>query len=125
MCLQMKKYYDFRIAIRGALYSNDTLIGDLCCKILEIRDKYRFVESLSVAIQDFLIEIEVEEDTDIEKKKMIVEKICTQIGYFISNNINKLPDNIRNDPDFETFIDSENFIYCDTCMVGNSIKITL
>ena len=124
MDIQMKKYYEFRKAIR-MLYDNDTLIGDLCCKILEVRDKHRFVESINVSIQSYYIEVELSEGTTDEKRQMIIDKICTEIGYYISNNAYLLPDNIKNDPDFELFVDSENFVYCDICPVGNSIKISL
>lgn len=120
----MNKYYEYRKAIR-TLYDNDTLIGDLCCKVLEIRDKYRFVESITTEIQNYSIEVEVSEGTTDEDKGKVINKIASAIGYFISDNTYTLPPEIRNDPEFDMIIESDNFIYCDISMVGNSIKFLL
>ena len=122
--IQMSKYYEFRKAIRN-LYDNDTKIGDLCCKILEIRDKYRYVESITTSIQEYNIDIELENGTDQDKKEKILTKVADAVGRYLVDNQTLLDPSIYNDPEFELFIESDNYIFCDIYVVGNSIKFTL
>ena len=124
MEIQMKRYYDFRNAVRK-LYDTDVQTGDLCCKILEVRDKYRYVESITASIQDYSIEVELAPDTSDEKKSNIIDRIGSLIGYYLSDNQDLLPPDIKNDPEFEVFLESENFIYCDIIVVGDSIRFNL
>ena len=124
MEIQMKSYYEFRNAVRK-LYDTDVQIGDLCCKILEVRDKYRYIESINVSIQDYIINVELTSGTDDDKKAKVIDKIGSLIGYYLSDNQDLLPADIRNDPGFEIFLESENFIYCDIYVVGDSIRFTL
>lgn len=127
MCnsIEMSKYYNFRKEVRK-LYQNDVQnIGDLCCKILEIRDKYRSVESIELKLQEYTINVELSENTSATKKQEIISKIALVIGYYIVNNRILLDESINNDPDFEIFINSNNMIYCDIIVVGNSITFNL
>ena len=123
--INMQKYYEFRKAIRENLYSNKSLLDDLCCRILEIRDKYRYVESISIAIQEYSIEVELTEGTDFDKMDNIINKIGSAIGTFLFNSSHLLPDDIRFDKEFESFIDSDNFVFCDIYSVGSTIKFNL
>lgn len=127
MCnsIEMSKYYNFRKEVRK-LYQNDVQnTGDLCCKILEIRDKYRSVESIELKLQEYTINVELSENTSATKKQEIISKIALVIGYYIVNNRILLDESINNDPDFEIFINSNNMIYCDIIVVGNSITFNL
>lgn len=127
MCnsIEMSKYYNFRKEVRK-LYQNDAQnIGDLCCKILEIRDKYRSVESIELKLQEYTINVELSENISATKKQEIISKIALVIGYYIVNNRILLDESINNDPDFEIFINSNNMIYCDIIVVGNSITFNL
>jgi len=121
---EFKGYYYFRKAIRE-LYKNDVQTGDLCCKILEIRDKYRYVESISVALQDYTIEVEFTPGTEEDKKLVILDKIATLIGYYISDNQDLLPSEVKNDHKFEIFLESENHMYCDICLIGDTLTFNL
>ena len=123
--IDMQKYYNFRTALRK-LYDNDTtMCGDLCCKVLEIRDKYRSVESVSIDIRGYNISVIIADGTSESKVQEIMSKIATAIGYFIVNNRNSVEPSINNDPDFDTFINAPNFIFCDIVRVGYTVTFTL
>lgn len=118
-----EKYYEFRKEIRK-LYKNDVrLNGDLCSKILEIRDKERCVEYINVSLADFNISIEVSEDTPEDKTNSIVDTIIRRISKFIADNINEL--NITDRELFTKFIDPSGYLLCDVIVLGKSITIYL
>lgn len=118
-----EKYYEFRKEIRK-LYKNDVrLNGDLCSKILEIRDKERCVEYINVSLADFNISIEVSEDTPEDKANSIVDTIIRRISKFIADNANEL--NIDDRELFTKFIDPSGYLLCDVIVLGKSINIYL
>ncbi len=125
MSIEMTKYYNFRKEIHK-LYENDAQnAGDLCCSILEIRDKYRSVESIDLKIQEYSINVELSEGTSETKKQEVATRIAKSIGYYIINNRSLLDPEIDNDPDFETFINSDNMLFCDIMIIGDTINFNL
>lgn len=119
----MSDYYKIRKEIHK-LYDNDVqMTGDICSRVLEIRDKDKSVEYIKVALKDYSIDIELAEGTTEETKKKVVDKIANRIGVFISSNQDKL--NIENKDEFNNMMESESFSFCDISSVGNSIKFNL
>lgn len=120
----MDKYYKFRQEIHK-LYDHDVYnTGDLCSKILGIRDKEKCVESVKIALQNYSISIELSSDTNMKKRTEITNKITKSIGYYIIDNRDKLDSNIVEDESFDTFISNPS-LYCDIIIIGNYIMINL
>ena len=116
-----KRYYELRKEVRK-LYDNDVnLEGDLCCSILQIRDKYSFVEGINVSIQDYTITVNMDPQTEGNKVEEILNEIVYKLRAFIRDNINVL--NITDKNEFELFLTGDSF--CDFIIVGTSIKINL
>ena len=116
-----KRYYELRKEVRK-LYNNDAnLEGDLCCSILQIRDKYSFVEGINVSIQDYTITVNMDPQTEGNKVEEILNEIVYKLRAFIRDNINVL--NITDKNEFELFLTRDSF--CDFIIVGTSIKINL
>lgn len=116
--VDMHKYYDFRRALKN-MYLNDTKgIGDLACKVLEIRDQNRQVNSINLAIQEGTITVELNDKISDKKRKEVISKINNSIGRFIVDNKETLS-NI----DEETFdiIMNHGSGFCDVYNVGNEI----
>lgn len=123
--IEMTKYYNFRKEIHK-LYKNDVInSGDLCCKVLEIRDKYRCVDSINISIQTYSITVYFEHDTDDNKKLEIIDKIGKCIKKYINDNLSLISEEITKDPDFELFLLSENKIFCDIISLGDSVQFCL
>ena len=121
----MKDYYNFRKEIRN-LYKNDVnQCGDLCVKLLEIRDKYRCVNLINIAIQTFSVDVELADGTSVNKRNEIIGKICNSIGTFLVNNRNSINPEYANSDEFDKFLNAPNYIFCDIICVGNTISITL
>ena len=121
--ITMASYYNFRKAFRS-LYDHDVnQCGDLCVKLLEIRDKYRCVNMINIAIQSYSVEVELADGTSPEKRLEIINKICTSIGIFLVNNRDKIECN--NPDDLDKILNAPNFVFCDIACVGNIISITL
>lgn len=122
---QMEKYYKFRKEIHK-LYDHDVYnTGDLCSKILGIRDKEKCIESAKIALQSYTINIELAADTTIEKQTEIINKVTRCIGYYIVDNRDKIDPKINEDPLFDTYITSYNPMYCDIIVIGKSITFNL
>lgn len=123
--MSMADYYNYRKAIRS-LYDNDVnQCGDLCVKLLEIRDKYRCVNMINIAIQSYSIEVELAEGTSSNKRMEIINKICNSIGTFLVNNRQSINPEYSESDEFDKFLNAPNFIFCDIAVVGNNIQITL
>ena len=123
--IDMHKYYAFRTEIRK-LYDHDVnQCGDLCCKILEIRDKHRCINSIDIDISGYSIKVTLADGTSENKVQEIMNKIATAIGYFIVLNRSNIDPAINDDPDFETFINAPNYIFCDIIRVGQIIQFSL
>ena len=121
----MEKYYKFRQEIHK-LYDRDAYnTGDLCSKVLGIRDKEKCIESAKIALQSHTINIELAADTTIEKQTEIIDKIARCIGYYIVDNRDKIDPKINEDTLFGTYITSSNHMYCDIIVIGNSITFNL
>ena len=121
----MEKYYKFRKEIQK-LYKNDVYnTGDLCSKILGIRDKEKCIESIRIDLDSYTINIELSQDTTDKKKSEIVEKIARSIGYYIVDNRDKIDPEINEDESFETYITSANHLYCDIIIIGKSVTFIL
>ena len=124
MSQAMKEYYQFRQELRK-LYKNDVNNnGDLCSSVLQIRDKNKCINSIGVAIQDYKIDVEVDENTPISKIINIKDKIANSVGRYIVDNKDRL-DIDTNSESFNQFLESENHLFCDIAVVGNSIKFNL
>ena len=122
---QMEKYYKFRKEIHK-LYDHDVYnTGDLCSKVLGIRDKEKCIESAKIALQSYTINIELAADTTAEKQTEIINKVAKCIGYYIVDNRDKIDPKINEDPLFDTYITSYNNMYCDIIVVGKSITFNL
>ena len=118
-----KKYYELRQEVRK-LYKHDTNYeGDLCSRILEIRDKYKCVDSINVSLSDYSISIEFEEGTQPNKIDNIVSLVITRLSEFVEANKDDL--NITNKEEFRTFIDPVNYLLCDVIVLGNSAEFCL
>jgi len=123
--MNMADYYNYRKAIR-TLYDNDVnQCGDLCVKLLEIRDRYRCVNMINIAIQSYSIEVELAEGTSPNKRLEIINKICTSIGTFLVNNRQNINPEYSNSEEFDKFLNAPNYVFCDIALVGNIISITL
>ena len=121
----MEKYYKFRQEIHK-LYDHDVYnTGDLCSKVLGIRDKEKCIESAKIALQSYTINIELAADTTAEKQTEIIDKIARCIGYYIVDNRDKIDPKINEDTLFSGYITSSNHMYCDIIVIGNSITFNL
>lgn len=118
--MTMSEYYDFRYRLKD-LYKNDTIAGDLACKVLEIRDKNRCVNSINVSIQEGGIIVEFDQKTPEKKRTDIVNKIQNSIGRFIVDNQDKI--SISQDS-FDQIINNGNS-FCDIYSVGDEVTFGL
>lgn len=117
------KYYNLRKEIRK-LYKNDTrLNGDICSRILEVRDKYKCVESISVALGEYLISIDLAKGTPYTKADEVANVIWNRLAEFIISNKSEL--NIEDEAEFDIFTNPENFLFCDFTILGDSITFYL
>ena len=118
---QMNKYYSFRSDLQD-LYKNDiNANGDLACKVLEIRDKNRCINSMEVSIQDGRIILEFDSKTPEKKRKNITSQISKSISNFIYDN----KDNIKDYDDFIDNIVKNGSSYCDIYTVGDEVTFGL
>ena len=116
-----KEYYELRKELRK-LYDNDVnLEGDLCCSILQIRDKYTYVNSINVSLQSYQISVDMDEDTKQEDVINISDLILEKLREFIIKNSTIL--NIKDKNVFDGFIATNSF--CDVIIVGTSIRFLL
>lgn len=119
----MEKYYKFRKELHK-LYDNDVYsTGDLCSRLLEIRDKEKVVESISVDLASYCVSIELDKDTTLDKKETIINKMRDSIGRYIINNKDTLDSSLIKDPEFESFLCS--YRYCDIITIGQSVTFNL
>jgi hypothetical protein len=118
--MEMARYYELRKAIRK-LYDNHINNGDLCSRILEVRDKYRAVTSINIEIESYSIAIMFNDNTSNDKKEQIKQDVLDRISYHLSDNINNI--DIEDKIELSRFISSRNF--CDIFMLGNMLKINL
>ncbi len=119
-----RKYYEYRKEIHK-LYKNDTRMnGDICSRILELRDTNKFIEYIDMAIQDYSISLEVSEDTPIAKTNEIILEIFTRLSEFIRKNVDELS-GITDMDEFETFTEPSNYLLADVMVLGTSISFSL
>ena len=118
--IDMEKYYRCRKELTK-LYKNDAVnTGNLACKVLEIRDKSRAVNSINLELQDGRITVEVRPDTTAKKKDEIINKITNCIGKYIDDNKYALDQTIADDDQFNNVIIGGNN-YCDVYNIGDEI----
>lgn len=122
--IDMEKYYNCRKEL-AKLYKNDTVnTGNLACKVLEIRDKSRVVNSINLELQEGKITVEVRPETTAKKKDEIINKIRNCIGRYIVDNKYVLDENIAEDQEFNNvIIDGCNF--CEVYNIGDEIVFGL
>jgi hypothetical protein len=119
--LSMDHYYQFRSELKN-LYKYDTSAnGDLACKVLEIRDKNRCVNSIEVSIDEGRIIIEFDPKTNEKKRKSITYSITESINNFIMDNRAKI--NI-DDEDFNKLVNNKSCC-CDVYAVGDQVTFGL
>lgn len=120
MELSMDKYYEFRSELKN-LYKNDAITDDLACKVLEIRDKNRCINSVDISIQEGVISVEFDNEISEKKRKDITHKIAQSISSFINNN----KDQINIDDDTFNYIVNNSYSYCDIYSVGDQVTFGL
>ena len=119
--LGMDRYYQFRSELKN-LYKHDmSANGDLACKVLEIRDKNRCVNSIEVSIDEGRIIIEFDPKTNEKKRKTITHNITDSINNFIIDNKSKI--NI-DEEDFNKLVNNETCC-CDVYAVGDQVTFGL
>ena len=118
--MEMKRYYELRKAVRK-LYDNDINNGDLCSRILEVRDKYRAVTSINIEIESYIISITFADNASYEKREQVKQDIIDRISYHLSDNINNI--DIEDKSELANFIASRNF--CDVFVLGNILNFNL
>lgn len=128
MLQNMDTYYSFRKDVHK-MYDNDVVLSnptsnDLCSRILEIRDKNRFINSISASISSYSIEIEVDEGTSSENKQKIIDTVKNRVSEFLADNIHSMGVDNETASEYEKIISDKNLL-CDVNLVGNSIKFNL
>ena len=124
--MDMSKYYEYRQKIR-ALYDQEPFSSnDLGSKILEIKDKNRCIVSLSLDLNAYYIQAQFEDGTPFEKVNKICDSILKRIGYYLSDNIDSIPDLEPEDKDaIRSMLNNPAATYCDHIVIGNMVKINL
>lgn len=124
--MNMSKYYEYRKKIR-ALYDHEPCSSnDLGSKILELKDKNRCIVSMSLDLNAYYIQAQLEDDTPFEKINKICDAILRRIGYYIVDNIDSIPDLDPEDKDeLRSILNNPSAVYCDHIIIGNMIKINL
>lgn len=119
-CIDMEKYYNCRKELTK-LYTNEAAnVGNLACKVLEIRDKNRSVDSINLELQEGRITVEVRPETTAKKKEEIITKITNCIGRYIVDNKSALNQEIAEDSEFnDVILDGCNF--CEVYNIGDEI----
>ena len=122
--MDMEKYYKYRKEI-GELFLHDTdNIGNLACKVLEIRDKNKCVNSINLSIQEGEISVELDNSTTNKKKTDIVNKIINCIGRYIVDNKSKLDKETAESEEFnDAILNNNNF--CDIYSIGDEVVFRL
>ena len=93
---------------------------------MEVREKNKCVVSISFDIGKYYIEAECEEGTPINKVDKICNSILDRVGYFLSDNLDSIPDIDEEDKkSIEFMITSSSYNFCDHIIIGNMIKINL
>jgi hypothetical protein len=121
--IEMSKYYNGRKAIR-TLYNHDTYKnGDLYCSVLEVRDRHRCVNSISIDTVAYAIYVDLEDNTSDSMKSTIIGQLANAIKDYIVKNINELEDKSKSDVNM--ILSTSGIAFCDISVVGNSIRIIL
>lgn len=124
--MEMQKYYEYRSKIRKLYDREPYCKNDLCCSLFEIRDKNKCIESVSISLGDYYIEVEFAENTTLDEMIKHTDSILKRIGYFLSSNLDDIPNLSEEDKDHIQFlITSSNHTYCDHMLIGNMLKINL
>ena len=124
--MDMNKYYEYRKKIRALYDREPSSRNDLGCSIMEVREKNKCVISVSIQLNNYYIEATCDEGTSVEKVNNIADIIVRRIGYFLSNNINSIPDLTPEEKiELEFMISGIGSTYCDYIVIGNVIKINL
>jgi uncharacterized protein YprB with RNaseH-like and TPR domain len=121
----MNKYYFFRKQLHELYNNSDSSVGDLCCKLLAIRDKNRIIDSMEIELDNFTVTLEFNTEATKEEIKNITIKVANTIGRYIIDNRKHLPISVNIDPEFDSFMNSDNMLFCDIITVGNIVKINL
>lgn len=124
--MDMQKYYENRAKLRKLYDIEPYCKNDLFCSIFEVRDKNKCIVSTAISLGQYYIEVEFEEGTSIEEMSKHANTILKRIGYFLSNNIDLIPNLSQDDKrELEFMITSSQSIYCDHMIIGNMLKINL
>lgn len=124
--MDMNKYYEYRQKIRTLYDQEPSSRNDLGSSVMEVREKNKCVISISFDIGKYYIEAECEEGTPINKVDKICNSILDRVGYFLSDNLDSIPDIDEEDKkSIEFMITSSSYNFCDHIIIGNMIKINL
>lgn len=124
--MDMNKYYEYRQKIRTLYDQEPSSRNDLGSSVMEVREKNKCVISISFDIGKYYIEAECEEGTPTNKVSKICDTILDRIGYFLSDNLDSIPDIDETDKKaIEHMITSIGYSFCDHMIIGNMIKINL
>lgn len=118
--MEMESYYKCRKAIRE-LYKHDTDNGDLYSRIFELRDKYRYVTSVSIETENYSIYFELADGTSQDKINNLKAQILSRISEYLISNKDNI--DIEDKNYLSLFLANNNF--CDFYIVGNSIHVNL
>lgn len=119
------RYYDFRKAIHKLYNEEASSKDDLCSKILEIRDKEKCVESISIFLEGYNIDVNLADNTDETKKQKVINRIGNCIGRYIVDNMGVLGEDITEDPEFDEYLNSPSYNFIDIYLIGNTVHISL
>jgi hypothetical protein len=120
--IDMNKYYTFRKEINKLYNTSIPDTQKLYSNILQLRDKYKYIECIDIELDYKYISIEFEEGTSDSDRLNIVCKITEYIRDYISSNTNLLDTNIINDKYFNEFINSD---FYDFFCIGNTVRFNL
>lgn len=124
--MDMQKYYENRAKLRKLYDIEPYCKNDLFCSIFEVRDKNKCIVSTTISLEQYYIEVEFEEGTSIEEMSKHTNTILKRIGYFLSNNIDLIPNLSQDDrKELEFMIINSESTYCDHMIIGNMLKINL
>ena len=125
----MKDYYLHRKEIQK-LYRNDCMYGDLAGALLGVRESNKYIDSMSLEIQDYRIRIElVQGKNDDENREILskVDKIFSRIGRIINTYIVNNIDRVTDEDTAKEIVSNidKGHEYYDISHIGNMVEITL
>jgi hypothetical protein len=80
---------------------------------------------MEIELDNFTVTLEFNTEATKEEIKNITIKVANTIGRYIIDNRKRLPISVNIDPEFDSFMNSDNMLFCDIITVGNIVKINL